>query len=104
MEEHSESEVISLLKDLQKQITYLGRKIDQLSSASSGRTSKSQHYSSSYQTAGSRRYKSKHETSFGSKSEGPSKWYDKKRGVEDRGAPGNKRKTYNPSGKRRSKE
>ena len=92
MDEDPQAEIITLLKNLQKQITYLGRKIDQLSSASSGRTSKSQHYSSSYQTGGSRRYKSKYETSFRAKSEGPSKRYDKKRGLEYRGAPRNKKK------------
>ena len=104
MTQNSDSEVISLLKDLQKRMTYLEKKIDLLSGTSAGRTSKSQNHSSSYQTGGSRRYKSKHETSFGSKSAGPSKWYDKKRGGENQGAPRNKKKTYEPSGKKRSKE
>jgi len=75
MEENNQSEVITLLKDLKRQMTALERKVDLMSNSSS-RSSKFQKYSSS-STGGATRYKSKHESPYGAKQSAQSKWYDK---------------------------
>ena len=88
--DHQE-EVITLLKDIQKKVTYLEKKVDALSAGSSDRkSSRPRNHSSSFSSrflAGTRpspegsRYKSKHESAYGDKESSPSRWYDKKRGV-----------------------
>ena len=86
-----EEEVITLLKDIQRRLTYLEKKVDALSAGSLDRkSSRDRNYSSSSPSrfsAGTRpspggsRYKSKHESAYGEKESSPSKWYDKKRGA-----------------------
>ena len=86
-----EEEVITLLKDIQKRVTYLEKKVDALSAGSSDKkSSRPRNHSSSFSSrfsAGTRpspegsRYKSKHESAYGDKESSPSKWYDKKRGA-----------------------
>lgn len=88
--DHQE-EVITLLKDIQKRVTYLEKKVDVLSAGLSDRKSSRprNHFSSpsSRFSAGTRpspegsRYKSKHESVYGDKESSSSRWYDKKRGA-----------------------
>jgi len=88
--DHQE-EVITLLKDIQRRVTYLEKKVDALSAGSSDRkSSRPRNYSSSSPSrfsAGTRpspdgsRYKSKHESAYGDKESSSSRWYDKKRGA-----------------------
>jgi len=88
--DHQE-EVITLLKDIQRRVIYLEKKVDALSASSSDRkSSRDRNYSSSSPSqfsAGTRpspggsRYKSKHESVYGDKESSPSRWYDKKRGA-----------------------
>ena len=109
MGQDPQAEIISILKDLQKQIGYLEKKIDLLSSGSSDRRSfkPRNHFSpsSSRYPAGTRpssegsRYKNKFESSYGDKKSSTSKWYKKKQG--DGSSAGEKRKrAYKPANKR----
>ena len=104
-----QTEVITLLKDLQKKVGYLEKKIDLLSGVSSDRKfSKPRNYplSSSSRTmvgtrpsSGGSRYKSKYESSYSDKKSSPSKWYEKKRG-DDLPAGRKKKRPYKPLNKR----
>ena len=106
--DHQE-EVITLLKDIQKRVTYLEKKVDALSAGSSDRkSSKPRNHSSffsSRSSAGARpspegsRYKSKHESAYGDKESSSSRWYDKKRGA-GLSASAKKKKTHKTSNKR----
>jgi len=109
MERDHQEEVITLLKDIQKRVIYLEKKVDALSAGSSDRkSSRPRNHSSSFSSrfsAGTRpspegsRYKSKHESAYGDKESSPSRWYDKKRGV-GLSAGGKKKKTYKTSSER----
>jgi len=96
MEVDFQKEVIQLLKDLQKQVGYLEKKIDALSGGgSSERSSKRRHDSASrtsspHITTGGR-YKSKYESVFGAGASKGGKWYEKKRGD---GSSKSKKKSY----------
>ena len=94
MEQDGQSEVINLLKDLQRKVGYLEKKIDLLSAGSGQRFSKPRSYgqgsrgqdgarsnddSRRWNQQGGSRYKNKHESAYGAKSEGTAKWYDKKK-------------------------
>ena len=106
--DHQE-EVITLLKDIQKRVTYLEKKVDALSAGSSNKkSSRPRNHSSSFSSrfsAGTRpspegsRYKSKYESAYGDKESSPSRWYDKKRGV-GLSVGGKKKKTYKTSSER----
>lgn len=106
--DHQE-EVITLLKDIQRRVTYLEKKVDVLSAGLSDRKSSRprNHFSSSSSqfSAGTRpspegsRYKSKYESAYGDKESSPSRWYDKKRGA-GLSAAGKKKKTYKTSSER----
>jgi hypothetical protein len=106
--DHQE-EVITLLKDIQRRVTYLEKKVDAFSAGSSDRkSSKSRNHSSSSSSrssAGTRpspegsRYKSKHESAYGDKESSSSRWYDKKGGAGLSASAKNK-KTHKTSNKR----
>ena len=114
MEHDAQSEVINLLKDLHKKVGYLEKKIDLLSEGSTQRFSKSRSYGqgargqggtrSSVDTRGGRsqggfsRYNDKYKSTFGAKSEGIAKWYDKKKGSGEKSVgPRGKKKAHKPS-------
>jgi len=104
-----QEEVITILKELQKQISYLEKKIDLLSKGPSDRKlSKSRNYSSSSSSrssAGARpslggsRYKNKHESRYRDKESSVSKWYEKKRG-DDLSPGAKKKRAYKNKGKK----
>jgi hypothetical protein len=91
MERDHQEEVITLLKDIQKRVTYLEKKVNAFSAGSSDRKSfKPRNHSSPSSlrsSVGTRpspegsRYKSKHESAYGDKESSSSRWYDKKRGA-----------------------
>ena len=105
------SEVLDILKDLQKRMGYLEKKIDILSEGSAQRSAKPRSYAASRSSVASQgarspggfsRYKDKHESAFGAKTEGVAKWYDKKRGADQRGAAKGKKKVSKPATKKRA--
>ena len=118
MEQDGQSEVIHLLKDLHKKVEYLEKKIDLLSAGSGQRSSKPRSHgqgargqdgarsnvdSRRWNLQGGSRYKNKHESAFGAKSEGTAKWYDKKKGSDEKSVPRAKKRVYKPAAKKRSK-
>jgi len=67
-QQQADSNVISLIKELQKQITYLERKIDTLIAQSAGRSSGARNYSPSSRSYGKpQRYEGSRPSSFGHK-------------------------------------
>ncbi len=118
MEQDAQSEVINLLKDLHKKVDYLEKKIDLLSAGSGQRSSKPRSYgqgsrgqdgarsnlgSRRWSSQGGSRYKDKHESAFGARSEGKAKWYDKKKGSDEKSFSRAKKKFNRPAAKKRSK-
>lgn len=115
-----EFQIISLLKDLQKRITYLEKKIDMLVGQSTERSSKVKSYSQAPRTyGGPKRYNDNRESSFGTKNAQTGRYkdnrespfemkntqtgrsFEKKRSNEGRGFPKNN-KAFNPTSKKRS--
>ena len=118
MEHDAQAEVLNLLKDLHKKVGNLEKKIDLLSAGSGQRFSKPRSYgqgsrgqdgarsnvdSRRWSSQGGSRYKNKHESAFGAKSEGIAKWYDKKKGSDEKSAPRAKKRAYKSAAKKRSK-
>jgi len=86
MAQEDESQVISLLKDLQKRMTYLEKKIDMLVGQSKEKSSSKRSYSQAPRTYGrSQRYKDKYESCFGARTAQSERPFEKKQSAEDRG-------------------
>jgi len=102
MDSEIESEIITLIKDLQTRIMYLEKKINILISQSSDRSSSPKSYSPGSHSYGKpQRYSDNRENRFGAKGVRSGRPYDKKRSEEGRGYP-KKRKPYTPAIKKRS--
>lgn len=107
MSKEVDSDVIELLKGLQKQIIYLEKKVDTLISQSSHNSSGEKRYSQSsrpsYAGSSQKRYKDKHESPYKARSTQSSQGYDSKRRNEERIVP-KKRKPYEPATQKRTKK
>ncbi len=120
MAQEVEFQIVSLLKDLQRRITYLEKKIDMLVGQSTERPSSVKSYTQASRTYGgpkhykdnregsfgtknaqTGRYKDNRESSFGTKNTQSGRSFEKKRSNEGRGFPKNN-KTFKPTGKKRS--
>lgn len=100
MDQNNESEIIALIKDLQKQVAGLEKKIDQLSKRPAERSAHTKNYGPSARTyAGSQRYNSTDKNRYGSKNARPGRPDAKKRNDSARVAYPKKNQTYNPTGK-----
>ena len=83
MDQEANETIISLIKDLQKQITYLERKIDTLVAQSAGRSSGQRNYSSPSRGYGEqRRYDNSRASHYGPKPAASGHSFDKKRSEE----------------------
>ena len=102
MEREDKSEIIFLIKDMQKRMSYLEKKIDILIGRSTERSSSAKRYSQTSRTyGGPQRYNNTSKSHFGTKSTRTSRSVVRKRSNEDRGFP-KENKTFNPSSKKRS--
>ena len=120
MAQEVESQIVSLLRDLKRQVTYLEKKIDMLVAQPTVRHSSAKSYSQEPRTyegpssakgysqgprtygGGPKRYnKDNRENSFGMKNAQTGRSFEKNRSDEGRGFP-KKNKPFNPTRKKRS--
>lgn len=105
MAQEGGAEIISLIKDLQRQMAFLEKKIDMLVNQSAGgRPLGSRSYSQTPRTYGGgeqRRDRDTRESRFGAKSSRPSRPFEKNRNDEGRGF-AKKKKTFKAPSKPRS--
>lgn len=104
MAQEVESQIVSLLRDLKRQVTYLEKKIDMLVDQPTVRPSSAKSYSQAPRTygGGPKRYnKDNRENSFGMKNAQTGRSFEKNRSDEGRGFP-KKNKPFNPTRKKRS--
>ena len=104
MEQESENEIISLIKDVQKRLIYLEKKIDLLSAQASEITSRGKNYGPPSKTYGKpQRFGDKRESRFGAPSTRSGRSFKKKRGDKDQGF-SKRRKPFKPASQKRSQE
>ncbi|MGE0269385.1 MAG: hypothetical protein AB7S78_13125 [Candidatus Omnitrophota bacterium] len=97
MEQDINSEIITILKDLQKRITYMEKKIDELAARNKERSAGAKHYAPSSRTyAGQSSYKGARGNNFAAKNGQTARSYGKKRTEEVRRVP-KKNVAYNPT-------
>lgn len=95
-----EAEIISLLKDLQKRMVYLEKKIDLLASPSPERPSRGKSYPSASRSYGKpQSYHEAGEGRFGAKGARPGRSFEDRRSEAGRGFPKGK-KMFSPAGKK----